>query len=256
MKLIVLGSGCCIPHHKRKSPGYWLETEHLRLLIDCGSGTLGRIADAGLDYTAIDLILVSHLHIDHSGDLISILFALRNSERVVSESLEIIGPEGFSEHFRLLSSLYGDWINPTRPKVEVKEARENLEKKDVRIGFFPLQHSVPTLGFRIESPDGVFAYGADSGFCDALIELGRDSDLFLLECSFPDGKQAPGHLTPSLAGRAAHESGAKHLALAHFYPETDPVPAKKTCAKRFSGKITALEDGMTILLPPTPQVKK
>ncbi len=43
----------------------------------------------------------------------------------------------------------------------------------------------------------------------------------LLECSCPEGHKVAGHLTPSLAGRIARESGCKSLVLTHIYPECD-----------------------------------
>jgi ribonuclease BN (tRNA processing enzyme) len=246
LKLIVLGSGCCVPQKKRKAPGYLLETSTLLALIDCGSGTLGRIADADRDVTAVELICVSHLHIDHSGDLTSILFALRNSSVVTVQDLKIIGPPGFPDHLRKLEEIYGDWIRPGEPSLEVGTAEEMLEIKNLKIKTFPLRHSTPTIGFRYEAEEGVVAYGADSGYCKELIRLGRGADLLILECSFPDSSPSPGHLTPSEAGRIAREAGAGQLLLTHFYPETDPVRAIAFCEKEYDGTVTAATDGEVI----------
>ena len=40
MRLVVLGSGTCVPSLERNAPGYLLEAGSKKLLIDCGSGTL------------------------------------------------------------------------------------------------------------------------------------------------------------------------------------------------------------------------
>ena len=243
MKFIVLGSGCSLPRKERKAPGYLLERPNLLVLIDCGSGTLGRIADAGRDMTSLELICLSHLHLDHCGDLTSILFALRNSGSVTARELKITGPPGLAEHFRKLEEIYGDWIRPGAPRIEILGSGETLEMKGLEIRTFPLRHSTPTVGFRFESEEGIVAYGADSGYCKELVRLGRGADLLVLECSFPDGRTFPGHLTPSEAGRLAREAGARRLLLTHFYPETDSSLARAACEKEYDGTVIAACDG-------------
>jgi len=40
-----------------------------RILVDAGSGAAVRLGEVGLDIEDLDTILLTHLHIDHSGDL-------------------------------------------------------------------------------------------------------------------------------------------------------------------------------------------
>ena len=69
MKLIVLGSGTCVPSLKRNAPGYYIEAEDYRILVDCGSGTLLQLERAGRNYKDLDAVFITHRHPDHFADL-------------------------------------------------------------------------------------------------------------------------------------------------------------------------------------------
>ena len=73
--------------------------------------------------------------------------------------------------------------------------------------------------------------------------LNRNCAGYLLEAG---NKKAEGHLTPSLAGKIAAASGARHLVLTHFYPEVLKTDIKMLCSKEFNGKITLAKDKMKI----------
>lgn len=64
MKIYVLGSGTCVPYAKSGSSGYAIELSGSGLLLDCGSGTTGKLANAGINYLDIDHIFLSHLNPD------------------------------------------------------------------------------------------------------------------------------------------------------------------------------------------------
>ncbi|MDP7654183.1 MAG: MBL fold metallo-hydrolase, partial [Candidatus Marinimicrobia bacterium] len=78
MKLTILGSGVKIPFPGRGNSGYFLQTSEHNILIDGGSGTIRRVADFGLDYRSINTIFYTHMHPDHTFDLIPLLFAWKH----------------------------------------------------------------------------------------------------------------------------------------------------------------------------------
>ena len=93
-----------------------------------------------------------------------------------------------------------------------------------------------------------FVYSGDTGYCEEIIDLSYDCDLLILECSFPDGKNIEGHLTPTLAGKIAHLARAKRLILTHFYPAVLKTDIKKACEKVYEGEIILGKDFMRISL--------
>ena len=79
MKLTILGSGTCIPYSRRGPSGYCLRLRESSLMLDCGSGSSSKLAAAGINYLDIDHIFFSHLHPDHTGDLVPFLFGTKYS---------------------------------------------------------------------------------------------------------------------------------------------------------------------------------
>lgn len=94
--LQVLGSGGPIAEggdKARAGTSYllWIDGEP-RLLVDAGSGSFLRFAQAGGKIETLDAIVLTHLHADHAGDLIDILNSGGFENR--TKPLTIVGPSG------------------------------------------------------------------------------------------------------------------------------------------------------------------
>src|SRR3984957_12879820 len=42
-------------------------------MIDCGRGAPSAFVEAGLDFTQLEAVFITHLHVDHTGDLTGML---------------------------------------------------------------------------------------------------------------------------------------------------------------------------------------
>lgn len=75
LSVMVLGSGGPIATASgRASAGYLIFVKgEPRILMDVGGGTYQRVAKSGVNLHALDTILLSHLHIDHTGDLSAVI---------------------------------------------------------------------------------------------------------------------------------------------------------------------------------------
>jgi len=73
--VMVLGSGGPIATEQgRASAGYLIFIDgQPKILMDAGGGTFQRLAASGTNVKDLDVILLSHLHIDHMGDLSPII---------------------------------------------------------------------------------------------------------------------------------------------------------------------------------------
>ncbi len=248
MKVTILGSGVLIPYPKRGNSGYFLESEKKKILIDGGSGTLRRIADNGLNYRDIDTICYSHLHPDHTIDLIPFLFALKHDPLVTRpKSVDIICPKSFKEHFNKLIEIYGKWVLDDSIQINIKENHQaELIINNLTIRCNPTEHSEHSISFRFEENGRDLFYSGDTDICDELIDAGKGSNTAIIECSFPDDQKTKGHLTPSECGQIASTINCEQLILSHFYPEVLQTNIIKTVSKQYDGNIILADDGMTL----------
>ena len=248
MKLTILGSGTGIVTARRGSPGYLINIADKTLLLDSGSGTLRKIAEASSSFKDIDYAIYTHCHPDHVVDLISLTFALRIPSNYKSKDLTVIGPTGMKEFHQNLTKAFNNVIEPRGYNLTIKElSGDYLEFKDFRLTSSLTKHLDNSLAYKVESENGKsIVYSGDTDYCKSIIDLARDVDVLLLECSYPKHIKVDGHLNSTLAGRIARESQCKKLVLTHFYPLCDDYDILGQCKEEFGGQIVLAEDLMTI----------
>jgi ribonuclease BN (tRNA processing enzyme) len=248
MEFVILGSGTTVPLAERASPSIAVFIEDQFLLMDIGPGTVRQLVRAGLTHEDIDYIAISHLHPDHTADLIHLIFATRYPPVLKKrKSFTVIGPRGFSEFLELLKRPYGTWLDLPDGLMEIEELHTNKRDERQFKGFTllsaPLRHTAQSIGFRIEDNSGSsIVYSGDTGYCEEIIDLAKDADLLILESSFPDGRGVEGHLTPSQAGEIAARAGATRLVLTHFYPECLRTDIEAQCRKTYQGELIPATD--------------
>lgn len=243
-EVVILGSGTGIPSLRRASPGLVLVTDNTKVLIDSGPGTLRRMLETGMTYRDIDLLLYTHIHPDHIADFVPILFACKYADLPREKDLLCVGGPGFDRHVNELKKIYGRWIEPRSYRLSITEVSEKpLLFQNLNISSMPMNHTPESVGYRIELRDGKsIAVSGDTDYCTSVVDLARDADLLVLECSFPEGKKVEGHLTPSLAGRIASESRCSKLLLTHLYPVCDSADMVGPCRDVFKGEVILAED--------------
>lgn len=247
MELVVLGSGTCLPSAERGSPGYLVRSTCGAILMDCGPGSLREAAAVGVGPGEVDAVLISHFHTDHNLDLQALLFALGNDLFAGRPALEVVAPVGFGEVLDdWRGGVQGKWLRPAGCEIRLREIGEGTH--DV-VGFevaaVPVEHAPESLGYRIrEMPDGpVLGYSGDTGFCEGVIRVGRDADLFLLECAHADASATPNHLSPIDAGKVAAQANCRRLLLTHFYPDVESEPIEDLVGRSYAGPVERAVDG-------------
>jgi len=252
MELVVLGSGTCVPSLRRNSSGYFLRIGQKNILIDGGTGTLRRLLEAGESYKTIHYILYSHFHPDHVMELVPFLFATKHTPGFTrTEKLTIVGPRGLVDFYRRLAENFADWIVSPYYDLELRETwTDTIDLGDFRIRTTPVNHSITAIGYRIEDSAGhSLTYSGDTDLCSEIIDLAKETDLLVLECSFPDDMKVEGHLTPSLAGTIAQKARCRKLLLTHFYPPCDSIDIPSVVQKVYSGEILLAEDLLRLTVP-------
>lgn len=247
MRLTILGSGTATPKLDRNCAGYLLEIDNNKLLFDSGAGTIRRLLELKVDLFEINYTFYTHLHNDHVNDLGAIIWS-NNYGGIRKKALNFYGPVGFNQYYNVLIKKL---LKPTKInfKINIKELKNSeTEINGITVKTREVKHSYATksIAYRIEHENKVLVYTGDTGHCTAAIDIAKDADVLLAECSFPDNKEAEGHLTPSLAGKIAANAHAKCLILTHFYPEVLRTDIKKSCSREFKGKVILAEDKMRI----------
>lgn len=251
MRITILGSGTGVPTGERQASGVAIVGDGHHLLLDSGSGTMASLARAGLDYRALETLLYTHAHADHTLDFAALLHALNFTPGYEHhELLRVLGPVGFSDFIERLLAAYPSLQERSFP-LEVEE----VDSSTTDLGWAKLSSAsvphgnVPANAYRLETENAVAVFSGDCSPSRTLVELARGADLLLSEASFPlpvpEGRH---HLTTAEAATIAQEAGVNALVLTHFYPWADGHDAEAECAHRFGGKVIAAKDNLVLEL--------
>ena len=101
LSVMVLGSGGPMATASgRASAGYMIFTDgnpSPRIIMDVGGGTYQRIAESGTNIADVEMILLSHLHADHTGDLTPVIktiyFHNNLKNKIRTKPIKIYGPK-------------------------------------------------------------------------------------------------------------------------------------------------------------------
>ena len=246
MKLVVIGAGTALPTPARSPSCHLLDAGDRTIIFDMGAGALSRLGAAGMDYRDIDTIFISHLHPDHVLDIVMLLQATNATpEWNRSRPLTILGCRGLKEFLAQLMRIFRD-TEPETYRLDVIELDVGCHSiVGLKVEVALTGHTSNSIAFRLESGGKIFVYSGDAADTQELASLARGADIFLCECSFPNGYTTDDHLTSASAARIAHVASVKQLILTHTYPMTQHETALADAKKAFSGQITIAVDGTT-----------
>jgi ribonuclease BN (tRNA processing enzyme) len=247
MNLTVLGAGTVLPAKDRSPAGYLVELGARQILFDIGAGTLARLGTAGHSYRDLDLIVISHLHPDHVLDLITLLQANNATPGWTRTArLQLIGCQGLAAFVDSVVTLF-DGAAPENYAIDVLElepGRHDLQGAILETTL--TRHTQNSLAFRLEAEGKVLVYSGDAVETDELAHLARDADVFVCECSFPQGVTTADHVTADGAARMAVAANAQRLVLTHTYPLTDAATVTAQSAKIYHREIIVAVDGTRV----------
>ena len=266
----VLGSGGPELQDKRAMSSYLVwQNGRARVLVDVGGGSALRFGESGATMSQLDVILFSHLHVDHSGDFAALIKSSWFEDR--SRPLLIYGPPGnnfmpsttefvsdfFGEKhgvYRYLSELLspseqGSYKMQPYTVVATSMPRPVFRDGDLSASAVRVIHGgFPALAWRVEIGGKRIVFSGDTnGNSEGLPRLAENADLFIAHNAVPEGVtglERNLHMPPSVIGQIASEAHVKTLVLSHRMLRTlgkeDQTLAE--IRKRYSGPVEFAND--------------
>lgn len=222
MRLTVLGCSAGIGG-ARRTTALLLDED---VLIDAGSG----VGDLSLEQMAqVDHVFLTHAHLDHSGFVPLLADAaafLRSSPLRVHALPQTIAA---LQQNMLNGRLWPDYSalpSPEHPYIRLVPVAPGVTTLlgQRRITPLPVRHSVPAVGYWLDSGDASFVYSGDTGDCvefwDALNGIGNLRYLMIETTLLNAASHAPsGHLSAeSLARGLARLRHPVQLLITHMEP--------------------------------------
>lgn len=268
VRLQVLGSGGPEITDRRASSGYviWVDGKS-RVLVDFGGGASLRFEEVGAKVEDLDLILLTHLHVDHTADLPALLKASFFTR--AGGILPVYGPDSNSlmpstETFvdRLFENGRGAWqylgdhlYGGARLQLkahtlkESKTVRTVYDKRGIRVLAVSVHHGpIPALAYRVEVGAKSITFSGDmNGAYHTLESLAKDTDILVAHNAVPKGAKGVAanlHMTPKTIGKIAAHARPKTLILSHRMLRTlgKEAETKKEIRRAYKGVIKFAND--------------
>ncbi len=249
-KLVFLGSGggrYAMATQSRATGGFRIEMDDVNIHIDPGPGALVRAKEYGVNVKNTDVVMVSHVHLDHSNDCNAIIDAMtegaKNPKGILIGSVSAIN--GYENNSPALLKMY---LKSLESSV-VMGPGDSTNLKNITVKATPTKHSDPTcVGFRIEGSKTI-SYTSDTEYFPELKKYHKNADLLIINMLRPDNDSWPMHMNLDDAIKLIKETAPKVCVLQHFgmkVLERGPESQAQRAAKETGIKVIAAEDGMRL----------
>ncbi len=250
MRLTIVGSGTISLSPTRGCAAYLVEAGDLRILLDVGPGAAHSMARHGMDWWGITHVVLSHFHLDHIGDLPTLIFAWRHARlEPRSAPLTIVGPAGTRDLLTRWAAALGDWLAVPGFPVEVVEISPELPvalTEGVLLTSRSVPHTAESVAYSLEHGGRRLVYTGDTGDDPSLAEWAAGCELLLAECSLPDSMPVPIHLTPSETAALAAAAAPGMLVVTHMYPPLEGIDLRAELGARWAGPTVIATDGLVL----------
>lgn len=245
MKIYFLGTNGWHDTETGETPCILIDSKEAYIILDAGNA-LRKIDRFIEDPKKPVYLFLSHFHLDHTSGLhILLKFAF-------PQGITIFGQPGTIKTLNTLierpftASI--EMINK-KMRLDIKELKEGKNKIDnIELETAYLIHVDPCFGYSFAIEGKKITYCTDTGVCDAIYRLAKNSDLLVTECAWKDRNQYKNwpHLAPEDAAETAKKANAKQLILTHFdalnYQSLDQRKQAEVRARKIFPKTIAAND--------------
>lgn len=206
-------------------------------LVDCGYGTLRALVESGVGYAQLGTVFITHLHDDHTSDLVALLthqwtgsraqptavYGPHGTAAIVEAALGVLKPNAdirMADEGRTVppEQLFrGHDVSAAAPVQAFADDRvrvtavENTHFKNAARNAMPYR----SLAYRVDSANRSIVVSGDTAYSEALVALAKGADLFVceaMELAFYDTMMAQ---AKAAAANGNPNSIARHVAETH-----------------------------------------
>jgi phosphoribosyl 1,2-cyclic phosphodiesterase len=236
----------------RYSAGVYLEFGDTKLMLDPGPGTLLRCARSRppIDAPDLDGVILTHAHLDHSGDVNVLIDAMTHGGW--REKGALFAPADCLEGENRVVLNY---LRDAPERVETLTAGASYEIGDVSFST-PLRHrhGVETYGVRFQRSGGDVSFVIDTEYFDGLAEGYAGSRVLVVNVvrRIPHRSRKVQHMTLPEAEELIGQIRPEKAVLTHYgmtMVKAKPWEMAEAMSKRLGLEVLAASDGMTLELP-------
>lgn len=246
MKLTILGTTAAYAPANRACSGYLIEDDTGKILIDCGTGSVGNLF-RHVDPWELDGIVISHMHFDHFLDIYPLHYYYRFNAPESFEPKPVLAPAGARE--LILSLFETDGSSELDRCLTFRDIGDGASHTigGLDLGFHGVPHFTDTYAVRVAGTS-TLTYSADCEYSDGLVEFARGSDMLVCEATFEDREsgEGSGHHTAAEAGRLATQAGVGSLVATHFWPTASRANAARQLSANFDGPVEIADENLWI----------
>ncbi|WP_395656786.1 ribonuclease Z [Nocardioides sp.] len=267
IEVTLLGTGSPLPDPGRAGPATLVRAGGRTFLVDAGRGVVMRLAGAGSGANALDAVLLTHLHSDHTTD-VGDLVTTRWITTFAPSPLSVVGPPGtgalvegvlasLAADIRYRTTHHADLEGP--PPVDVLEVGPGPVRDDgeVVVTAAATDHRPvePTLAYRIEHDGHAVVLAGDTVPCATLDELCAGADALVITAIRKDVLEhvplprlqdvLDYHSSVEEAAQTAARAGVGTLVLTHYVPALVPGTEdewRERAAAHFDGDVVLGDD--------------
>ena len=192
------------------SGGAWLNLGGTQILLDPGPGSLVQATKRKLDPSKLDAIILSHKHLDHSGDINIMIEAMTEGGR--KKRGTVFAPSDALNQDPVISS----YLQAYPKSMEILIEGGHYTINDIAFET-PIKHKHPveTYGFIFRTPRYTFSWITDTKYFDALSGY-YTGDLLIIHVVRLEPGAPIDHLSLPEARRIIEEVKPKMAILTHF----------------------------------------
>jgi ribonuclease Z len=247
IELTVIGASTASPGPDEESACYVVNGS---ILIDTGWNAAHSMLALGLVPTAIDHVVFTHCHQDHTLGLPGLFFAQRQRQQIRPDApdMRLYGPMDLpavcdGAKALLQAERYPQCVPDHQ--IDLVYPGDTLEINGLRLDVGRAFHPLDARCYRFtDTASGAsVVFGGDTAYHEGLPLFARDCDVLIHEAAAaatakPEGMQRYLHSRPQDAARVAQESGAGELVLVHYSGAGEGVveQAKETFAAARLGR--------------------